>query len=197
MTRSRANGEIISIDENTAPYTTPTTAEPFFPANTINGEIFRGAPSDPTANSDVRYEFALTPNTTAVGFAGANNDITENKFVGNTYVILKLSNASGTFTESESIVDFDNNSATVKSASNTTTVILESNDVKGTFQVGEVLSDGTTNAVISSVETGANTTASITLTGNTFLTGSNTDVILGFSSANTITLDENTVIRTG
>ena len=196
LTRSRANGEIISIDENTAPYTTPTTAEPFFPANTINGEIFRGAPSDPTANSDVRYEFALTPNTTAVGFAGANNDITENKFVGNTYVILKLSNASGTFTESESIVDFDNNSATVKSASNTTTVILESNDVKGTFQVGEVLSDGTTNAVISSVTSGANTTASITLTGNTFLTGSNTDVTLGFFSANTITLDGNTVIRT-
>ena len=40
LTRSRANGEIISIDENTAPYTTPNT-EPFFLANTINGEIFR------------------------------------------------------------------------------------------------------------------------------------------------------------
>ena len=92
---------LISIDENTAPYTTPTVAEPFVPANTINGETFVGTATDPTANSDVRYEFALTANTTAVGFAGANNDITENKFVGNTYVILKLSNATGTFTESE------------------------------------------------------------------------------------------------
>ena len=62
----------------------------------------------------MRYEFALTL-TQYIGFGvGSNNDITENKFVGNTYVILKLSNASGTFTESEKIVDSDNNSATVK-----------------------------------------------------------------------------------
>ena len=196
LTRSRANGEIVSIDENTTPYTTPTTAEPFFPANTINGEIFRGTPNDPTANSDVRFEFALTANTTSVGFAGANNDITENKFVGNTFVILKLSNAIGTFTESENLLDFDDNSATVKTQANTTTVVIESNDVKGTFQTGEILTDGSTNATISTVETGANTTASITLTGNTFITGSNTDVTLGFSTANTITLDENTVVRT-
>ena len=75
-------------------------------------------------------------------------------------------------------------------------VVIESNDVKGTFQTGEILTDGSTNATISTVETGANTTASITLTGNTFITGSNTDVTLGFSTANTITLDENTVVRT-
>ena len=197
LTRSRANGEIISIDENTAPYTTPTTAEPFFPANTINGEIFRGDPTDPTANSDVRHEFSLTANTTAVGFAGANNDITENKFVGNTYVVLKLSNATGTFSESENLLDFDNNSATIKTQANTTTVVLESGDVKGTFTSGEVISDGFTNATISSITTGANTSASITLTGNTFITGGNTDVTLGFSTANSISIDDESISRTG
>ena len=197
LTRSRANGEIISIDENTAPYTTPTTAEPFFPANTINGEIFRGDPTDPTANSDVRHEFSLTANTTAVGFAGANNDITENKFVGNTYVVLKLSNATGTFSESENLLDFDNNSATIKTQANTTTVILESGDVKGTFTSGEIISDGFTNATISSITTGANTSASITLTGNTFVTGGNTDVTLGFSAANSISIDDESISRTG
>ena len=197
LTRSRANGEIISIDENTAPYTTPTTAEPFFPAKTINGEIFRGDPTDPTANSDVRHEFSLTANTTAVGFAGANNDITENKFVGNTYVVLKLSNATGTFSESENLLDFDNNSATIKTQANTTTVVLESGDVKGTFTSGEVISDGFTNATISSITTGANTSASITLTGNTFVTGGNTDVNLGFSTANSISIDDESISRTG
>ena len=197
LTRSRANGEIISIDENTAPYTTPTTAEPFFPANTINGEIFRGDPTDPTANSDVRHEFSLTANTTAVGFAGANNDITENKFVGNTYVVLKLSNATGTFSESENLLDFDNNSATIKTQANTTTVVLESGDVKGTFTSGEIISDGFTNATVSSITTGANTSASITLTGNTFVTGGNTDVTLGFSTANSISIDDESISRTG
>ena len=39
-----------------------------------------GTAADPTANTDVRHEFSLTANTTSVGFAGANNDITENKF---------------------------------------------------------------------------------------------------------------------
>ena len=60
-----------------------------------------------TANSDTRHEFSLTANTTGIGYAGANNDITENKWVGNTYVVLKLSNAAGTFSESESLTDFD------------------------------------------------------------------------------------------
>ena len=40
LTASRANGELISVDENTAPYATPTSAEPFLPANTINGVTF-------------------------------------------------------------------------------------------------------------------------------------------------------------
>jgi len=197
LTRSRANGELITIDENNAPYTTPTVAEPFVPANTINGETFVGTASDPTANSDVRHEFSLTANTTAVGFAGANNDITENKFQGNTFVTLALSNATGTFSVDQTITDFDGNTATIKIASNTTSVVLESADVKGTFQSGEILTDGSTNASISTIETGANTSASLTLTGNTFLTGSNTSLELGFTVANTITLDENTVVRTG
>jgi len=196
LTRSRANGELITIDENNAPYTTPTVAEPFVPANTINGETFVGTASDPTANSDVRHEFSLTANTTAVGFAGANNDITENKFQGNTFVTLALSNATGTFSVDQTITDFDGNTATIKIASNTTSVLLESGDVKGTFQSGEILTDGSTNASISTIET-ANTSASLTLTGNTFLTGSNTSLELGFTVANTITLNENTVIRTG
>jgi len=72
LTRSRANGELITIDENNAPYTTPTVAEPFVPANTINGETYTGTATDPTANSDVRHDFFLTANTTAVGFAGAS-----------------------------------------------------------------------------------------------------------------------------
>ena len=196
LTRSRANGELISIDENNAPYTTPTAAEPFVPANTINGGTFVGTASDPTANTDVRHEFSLTANTSAVGFAGANNDITENKFVGNTFVTLALSNVSGSFSVSETITDFDGSIATVKSASNTTTVFLESGDVKGTFQSGEILTDGSTNASISSIET-ANTSASLTLTGSSFATGSNTSLDLGFAVANTITLDENTVVRNG
>ena len=196
LTRSRANGELISIDENNAPYTTPTAAEPFFPSNTINGETFFGTAADPTANTDVRHEFSLTANTTSVGFAGANNDITENKFQGNTFVTLELSNVVGTFAVSETITDFEGDTSTVKTASNTTTVVLESGDVKGTFQSGEILTDGSTNASISSIET-ANTSASLTLTGSSFITGSNTSLDLGFAVANTITLDENTVSRSG
>ena len=195
LTRSRANGEIVSIDENTAPYTTPTTAEPFIPTKTINGEIFLGAPTDPTANSDTRHEFSLTANTTGIGYAGANNDITENKWVGNTYVVLKLSNAAGTFSESESLTDFDNNSGTIKTQANTTTVVLESGDVKGTFVSGEIVTDGLTNATVSSIQTISNTSSSITLTGNTFTTGGSTDVTLGFTKSSTISLDTDAVVR--
>ena len=74
LTRSRANGEIISIDENTAPYMTPTISEPFIPTSTINGEIFRGTAPAPTANSDVRYEFGTTANTSG-GNAGGDLDL--------------------------------------------------------------------------------------------------------------------------
>ena len=197
LTRSRANGELITIDENNAPYTTPTVAEPFVPANTINGETYTGTATDPTANSDVRHDFFLTANTTAVGFAGANNDITENKYEGNTFVTLALSNATGTFSVDQTITDFDGNTATVKVASNTTTLLIETSDTKGTFTVGETLTDLSTNATIQTVETVSNTEINITLTGSTFLTGSNTSLDLGFTTANTITLDENTVTRTG
>ena len=199
LTRSRANGEIVSIDENNAPYTTPTISEPFVPANTINGETYPdpAAPTDPTANTDVRHDFILTANTTAVGFAGANNDITENKYQGNTFVTLELSNVSGTFSTSETITDFDDLTATVKTASNTTSVLIETSDTKGTFTIGEILTDLTSNSTIEKVESISNTEINITLTGSTFLTGSNTSLDLGFSVANTITLDENTIVRTG
>ena len=75
--------------------------------------------------------------------------------------------------------------------------MLESTDSKGTFTVGETLSDSTTNATISSIESISNTSVNIKLTGNTFLTGSNTDTILGFSTSNTISLDTGAVSRSG
>ena len=53
------------------------------------------------------------------------------------------------------------------------------------------------NSTIEKVESISNTEINITLTGSTFLTGSNTSLDLGFSVANTITLDENTIVRTG
>ncbi|MDP7368678.1 MAG: hypothetical protein QGH83_15625, partial [Candidatus Pacebacteria bacterium] len=193
MTRSRANGELVSIDENSAPYTTPTAVEPMFPANTINGETYTGDATDPTANTDVRHDFFLTPNTTAVGYAGANNDIAENKYVGNTYITLAFSNVTGSFTSGETITDFDKNEATVKTSSNTTTVYIETSDNKGTFTVGEILSDATTSATIESTQTVSNAEVAITLTGSTF---SNANLELGFSTANVITLDTDSVSRT-
>ena len=113
LTRSRANGELISIDENTAPYTTPTIAEPFIPPNTINGEVFRGTAPDPTANSDVRYEFSTVANTSG-GNAGGDLDIVESKWEGNTFVTITVSSVEGTFATNETISDFDLNTATIK-----------------------------------------------------------------------------------
>ena len=191
LTASRANGELISVDENTAPYATPTSAEPFLPANTINGVTFLGTATNPTANTDVRHEFTIVANTSG-GNAGGDLDIAENKYVGNTFVTLELSNVSGTFTVNETLTDFEGETATIKTYSNTSTVLLESTDAKGTFTVGETLSDSTTNATISSIET-SNTSVNIKLTGSSFLTGSNTDVVLGFSTSNTISLDTGAV----
>jgi len=196
LTAGRANGGLISIDENSAPYSTPTAAEPFLPANTINGEALRGAAPDPTANTDVRHEFVIVANTSG-GNAGGDLDIAENKYVGNTFVTLELSDVSGTFTVSETLTDFEGETATIKTYSNTSTVFLESTDSKGTFTVGETVSDSTTNATISSVESTSNTSVNIKLTGSTFLTGSNTDTILGFSTSNTIALDTGAVSRSG
>ena len=195
LTASRANGELISIDQNLTPYTTPTASEPFLPANTINGEVLRGAVPDPTANTDVRHEFTIVANTSG-GNAGGDLDIAENKYVGNTFVTLELSNVSGTFAASETLTDFEGETATIKTYSNTSTVLLESTDAKGTFTIGETLSDSTTNAIISSIES-SNTSVNIKLTGNTFLTGSNTDVTLGFSTSNTLSLDTGAVTRSG
>jgi hypothetical protein len=196
LTAGRANGELVSIDQNLTPYTTPTASEPFLPANTINGEVLRGAAPDPTANTDVRHEFVIVANTSG-GNAGGDLDIAENKYVGNTFVTLGLVNVSGTFTVSETLTDFEGETATIKTYSNTSTVLLESTDSKGTFTVGETVSDSTTNATISSAETTSNTSVNIKLTGSTFLTGSNTDTILGFSTSNTISLDTGAVSRSG
>jgi len=136
LTRSRANGEIISIDENTTPYMVPTISEPFIPSSTINGEIFRGTAPAPTANSDVRYEFGTAANTSG-GNAGGDLDIVENKWVGNTFVTMELSDVVGTFATSETISDYDLNTATIKTYANTTTVSLEGQNSKGTFVVDE------------------------------------------------------------
>ncbi len=197
LTRSRANGEIISVDENSSPYITPTASEPFIPANTINGEIFTGTAPDPSANTDVRHEFTLTANTTGSGYVGANNDITENKYIGNTFVTIEMSGVDGAFQTMETIKDFDENSATVKSYSNTTTILLNGFSGKGTLTVGETLTDLSTNAIIESTTTVSDTETIVTLTGSTFLTGSNTDISLGFSLSNTVALDTNSVSRKG
>ena len=193
LTRSRANGEIISVDENTTPYISPTASEPFIPANTVNGETFAGTVSDPTANTDVRHEFTLTANTTGSGYVGANNDITENKYVGNTFVTIEMSEVSGTFQSGEIIKDFDENSATIKSYANTSTILLNGFSGKGTFTIGETLTDSSTNATVESTTTVSNTETIVTLTGNTFLTGSNTDISLGFSLSNTVALDTDSI----
>jgi hypothetical protein len=187
LTRSRANGELISIDENTAPYTTPTIAEPFIPSSTINGEIFRGTAPAPTANSDVRYEFGTAANTSG-GNAGGDLDIVENKWAGNTFVTITVSDVIGTFATSETISDYDLNTATIKTYANTTSVFLEGQNSKGTFVVDELISDLSTNATISTVVSLSDTEKNLTLTGSTFITGSNTDITLGFDNSNTITL---------
>ena len=197
LTRSRANGELVTVDENTSPYITPTASEPFLPANTINSEKYTGTPDDPTANSDVRYDFFLTPNTTAVGYAGANNDITENKYVGNTFVTLELSDVSGEYQVDESITDFSQNTGTIKTYTNTSSVLLEGYSGKGTFIDGETLTDTLTNATTGSTQTISNTEINLTLTGNTFVTGTNNEMTLGFSVSNTVALDANAVSRTG
>ncbi len=196
LTASRANGELISIDQNLTPYTTPTASEPFLPANTINGVILRGAAPDPTANTDVRHEFTIVANTSG-GNAGGDLDIAENKYVGNTFVTLELSNVSGTFSASQTLTDFEGETATIKTYTNTSSVLLESTDLKGTFIAGETLSDPTTNATISSIESTSGSLVNMKLTGSTFLTGSNTDVTLGFSTSNTISLDTGAVSRSG
>ena len=197
LTRSRANGELISVDGNTSPYISPTSAEPFIPANTVNGETFAGTVPDPSANTDVRHEFSLTANTTSVGYVGANNDITENKYVGNTFVTIEMSDVIGSFQSGESIKDFDENSATVKSYANTSTILLNGFSGKGTLTIGETLTDSSTNATVESTTTVSNTETIVTLTGNTFLTGSNTDISLGFPLSSTVALDTDSVSRVG
>ena len=199
MTRSRANGELVSVDENTAPYATPTTAEPFIPANTINGETYGGTAVDPTANSDVRYEYSLVANSEPVagGHVGGGYDLAEDHYTGNTYVWMEVSNVTGTFSAEEELLDFANNSCTVKSSANTSTVLLELFETDGTFVAGELLTDRATNASVFSTEVGSNTEVNITLTGSTFDTGSNTDITLGYAESTTITLDTDSISRSG
>ena len=196
LTRARANGELISIDENTAPYMVPTVSEPFIPPNTINGEIYRGTAPPPTANSDVRFEFGTVANTSG-GNAGGDLDIVENQWTGNTFVTIEVTDVVGTFATSETISDYDLNTATVKTYANTTSIFLEGQDSKGTFVVGEIISDLSTNATISTAISLSDTEKNISLSGNTFITGSNTDISLGFDTSNTISLDTDAVSRTG
>ena len=191
LTASRANGELVSIDENTAPYTTPTIAEPFVPANTINGETYSGTAKDPTANSDVRHDFFTLANTSG-GNAGGDLDLAENKYEGNTFVTILLTNAAGNFLAEETITDFVGETATVKSYANTASVVLEVAGVKGTFTEGETLTDTSTTADIFSSLV-SNTQVTLTLSGNTFDTAANTDLDLGFSVSNTFSLEASPV----
>jgi len=199
LTRSRANGEFVTADENTAPYGTPTGSVPFLPPNTVNGESFTGTVDDPTANSDVRYEYTLVANTDAVagGHIGGGYDLAEDLYSGNTYVWMEVSNVSGSFSATEILTDFANNTSTIKSAANTSTVLLETFDTVGTFVAGELLTDRGTNATVFSTQVGSPSDVNITLTGSTFDTGSSTDITLGFPTSNTITLDSNSISRTG
>ena len=200
LTQSRANGELISVDQNTTPYVSPHSVKPFIPPNTINGTVLRGAVTDPTANADVRYEYSLVVNSDplAGGYIGGGYDLAEDYYTGNTFVVMAASNVVGTFEASEILTDSANNIATVKTTANTTTVFLETFDAKGTFISGETLTDRGSNATIFSIQTGAsNTQINLTLTGDTFVTGSNTDPSLGLVASNTITLDTNTVSRSG
>ena len=169
LSRSRANGELISADTNTAPYMGPTFSEPFIPANTINGGTYPVA-TEPTANSDVRYEYNLVANSEPIagGHIGGGYDLAEDYYTGNTYVWMEVSNVVGTFAASEELLDFANNTCTVKSSANTSTVLLELFDTVGTFISGELLTDRATNAAIFSTQEGSNTEVNITLTGSTF-----------------------------
>ncbi|SVC73223.1 uncharacterized protein METZ01_LOCUS326077, partial [marine metagenome] len=181
------------------PYMSPSVPEPFLPPSTINGESFLGTAAEPTANSDVRYEYSLVANTDAVagGHIGGGYDLAENLYVGNTYVWMEISNVSGSFSATETLTDFANNTSTIKSAANTSTVLLETFDTVGTFVTGELLTDRGTNAAVFSTQVGSDTEVNITLTGSTFDTGANTDISLGFSVSNTITLDTNSISRSG
>ena len=196
LTRSRANGELISIDDNTTPYMLPTVSEPFVPPPTINGVIYRGVAPDPTANSDVRYEFGTAANTSG-GNAGGDLDIVENKWTGNTFVTITVTDVVGTFATSETISDYDLNTATIKTYANTTSVFLEGQNSKGTFVADELISDLSTNATISTVASISDEEKNLTLTGSSFITGSNTDITLGFDTSTTIALDIDSVSRSG
>jgi len=191
LTAGRANGELISVDENTSPYTTPTAAEPFVPANTINGVTYSGIATVPTVNSDVRHDFFTVANTSG-GNAGGDLDIAENKYEGNTSVTILLTNASGSFSTGDTLTDFDGDTATVKSFTNTASVVIEVAAVKGTFNEGETLTDTSTTADIFSSLV-ANTQVTLTLSGNTFNTAANNDLSLGFSVSNTFSLDSSPV----
>ena len=191
LTAGRANGELISIDENTAPYTTPTAAEPFIPANTINGETYSGTATDPTANADVRHDFFTVANTSG-GNAGGDLDIAENKYEGNTSVTILLTNTSGSFSINDTLTDFDGETATVKSFTNTASVVLEMVSIKGAFNNGETVTDTSTTADIFSSLV-ADTQVTLTLSGNTFNTAANNDLSLGFSVSNTFSLDSSPV----
>ena len=191
LTASRANGELISVDENTAPYTTPTAAEPFVPANTINGVSYSGTAKDPTANSDVRHDFFTVANTSG-GNAGGDLDLAENKYEGNTFVTILLTNAAGNFIAEETITDFEGETATLKSYTNTASVVLEVGSVKGTFTEGETLTDTSTTADIFSTLV-SNTQVTLTLSGNTFNTAANNDLSLGFSVSNTFSIETSPV----
>ena len=191
LTAGRANGELISVDENTAPYTTPTIAEPFVPANTINGETYSGTATNPTANADVRHDFFTVANTSG-GNAGGDLDIAENKYEGNTSVTILLTNTSGSFSTNDTLTDFDGETSTVKSFTNTASVVLEMASIKGTFNNGETITDTSTTADIFSSLV-SNTQVTLTLSGNTFNTAANNDLSLGFSVSNTFSLDSSPV----
>ena len=191
LTAGRANGELISIDENTAPYTTPTIAEPFVPANTINGETYSGTATDPTANADVRHDFFTVANTSG-GNAGGDLDLAENKYEGNTSVTILLTNTSGSFSTNDTLTDFDGETSTLKSFTNTASVVLEMASIKGTFNNGETVTDTSTTADIFSSLV-SNTQVTLTLSGNTFNTAANNDLSLGFSVSNTFSLDSSPV----
>ena len=196
--RSRSNGELIESSNND-PYTGPSLIAPFLPANTINGETYFGDATDPTANSDYRYDYVLLTNSTSTGHAGGGKDIGETKYLGNTFVILSVKEVDGTFSTNETLKDSEGSSAIIKSSTNTASVSLELIPVNGTFSVGETVqqttSEVTSNAVIDSILSTVNTEARLEV--NSLLTGANSDFSLGFSTSNVVTLGDGAVTRIG
>ena len=84
---------------------------------------FRGTPNDPTANSDVRHEFALTANTPHQLVLQVQTMTLQKTNLLEIPLSFLNFQMQLEHLQRVRITDFDGVSATVKSASNTTTLV--------------------------------------------------------------------------